>query len=125
MIVFTRSSTLAILIIPPVIGDLASPGPYYGRVAPQDSLPILCKLQCRVNLRRSILQQFSHVRPRLLVFEQGIFLAHVQAAVDVQDLAGDVAGFVAGEENNRGGDVAVAAKAAERDHRLHLVFQFR
>jgi hypothetical protein len=49
-------------------------------------------------------------------------LAHVQAAVDVQNLPGDVAGFVAGEENDGGGDVAVGAKAAERDHRFHFVF---
>src|SRR5580704_7849590 len=48
------------------IGDLASPGPYYGRVAPQDSLPILCKLQCRVNLRRSILQPFPDIPRRTL-----------------------------------------------------------
>ena len=51
-------------------------------------------------------------------------LAHVQAAVDVEDLAGDVGGFVAREENDGGGDFAVRAEAAERDHRLHFVFQF-
>ena len=51
-------------------------------------------------------------------------LAHVQAAIDVEDLPGDVAGFVAREKNDRGCDVAAAAEAAEWDHRLHFVFQF-
>ena len=60
----------------------------------------------------------------LLVRRAAATLAHVQAAVDVEHLAGDVAGFVAGKENDRGGDVAVTAEATERDHGLHLVFQF-
>src|ERR1700683_1791346 len=51
-------------------------------------------------------------------------LAHVQAAVDVEDLAGDVAGFVAGEEDDGGGDVAVESETAQRDHRFHFVFDF-
>jgi hypothetical protein len=51
-------------------------------------------------------------------------LAHVQAAVDVEDLAGDVAGFIAGEKDDGGGDVTVGAETAERDHRLHFVFDF-
>jgi len=49
-------------------------------------------------------------------------LAHVQAAVDVEDLASDVAGLVAGEEDDGGGNVAVGAEASERDHRFHFVF---
>ena len=36
-----------------------------------------------------------------------IALAHVEAAVDVEDLAGDVGGFVAREENDGGGDIGV------------------
>src|ERR1700683_1115159 len=51
-------------------------------------------------------------------------LAHVQAAVDVENLAGDVAGFIAGEEDDGGGDVAIRAETTERDHGLHFVFYF-
>ena len=51
-------------------------------------------------------------------------LTHVQAAIDVEDLAGDVCGLVAGEKNHGGGDFAVGSKAAERNHGPHFVFQF-
>jgi hypothetical protein len=40
-----------------------------------------------------------------------IVLAHVEAAVDVEDLAGDVGGFVAGEEDDGGCDVGFGAEA--------------
>ena len=38
-------------------------------------------------------------------------LAHVEAAVNVEDLAGDVGGFVAGEEHDGGCDVGFGAEA--------------
>ena len=39
-------------------------------------------------------------------------LAHIEATVDVEDLAGDVGGFVAGEEDDGGSYVGVRAEAA-------------
>src|SRR3984957_16742800 len=51
-------------------------------------------------------------------------LSHVHAAVHVEDLAGDITGFVAGEKDDGGGDVAVQAETAERDHGFHFVFDF-
>jgi hypothetical protein len=50
-------------------------------------------------------------------------LAHVQAAVDAEDLAGDVGGFVAREEDDGGGDFSIGAEAAERDERFHFFLQ--
>src|SRR6202035_5419150 len=126
MIVFTRSSTLAILIFPPVAAIYFAPLGVQRQGAPQDSLPILCKAECRVNLWQIYSCSVTNTTC-LLVFTareahgSGI-LVHAQAAVDVEDLAGDVAGFVADEEDDGGGDVAVGAEAAERDHRLHFVF---
>ena len=38
-------------------------------------------------------------------------LTHVKAAVDVEDLAGDVGGFVAREEDDGGSDVGFGAEA--------------
>ena len=51
-------------------------------------------------------------------------LAHVHAAVDVEDLAIDVGGFVAGEEDDGGSDVAIETETAQRDHGFHFVFDF-
>ena len=51
-------------------------------------------------------------------------LAHVHPAVYVEDLAGDVAGFVACQKGDGGGNVAVGSEAAQRDQRFHFIFQF-
>jgi hypothetical protein len=89
---------------------------YSVRGAPQDSLPILCKAECRVNLWQiyscSETNTLCSSLLKGLMADASETLAHVQAAVDVEDLASDVAGFVAGEEDDGGGDVAVGAEAA-------------
>src|SRR6266851_620230 len=46
----------------------------------------------------------------------------MQAAVYVEDVAGDVGGLVAGQENDGGGYVAGGAQAAERNARLQFFF---
>ena len=46
----------------------------------------------------------------------------MHTAVDVQNVAGDVGGFVAGQKNDRGGDVARRTHAAERNSRLQFFF---
>jgi hypothetical protein len=50
-------------------------------------------------------------------------LVHVHAAVDVKNLAGNVASFVARKEDDRCGDFVVCAESAERDQRFHFFLQ--
>ena len=40
-------------------------------------------------------------------------LPHAHAAVDVEDVAGDIGGFVAGQEDDGGGDFAILPHARE------------
>src|SRR5579862_3379908 len=124
MIVFTRSSTLAILIFPPVSAIYFAPQVYSDRERPKTACPFYARCNAGSTLGAQNCNSSRICELRLPLFGQKKLLAHVQAAVDVEDLAGDVAGFVAGEEGDGGGDVAVGAEAAERDHRLHFVFQF-
>src|SRR5258705_2172591 len=51
-------------------------------------------------------------------------LSQINAAVDVEDVAGDVGGFVAGEENDGGGDVLASAHASERNAYLQFFLHF-
>src|SRR6266481_1085643 len=51
-------------------------------------------------------------------------LRQIHSAVDVEDVAGDVGGFVAGEENDGGGDVLASAHASERNAYLQFFLHF-
>src|SRR5258708_2617102 len=51
-------------------------------------------------------------------------LSQIHAAVDVEDVAGDVGGFVAGEENDGGGDILAGSHAPEWDAHFQFFFHF-
>src|SRR5206468_2505716 len=51
-------------------------------------------------------------------------LRQVHAAVDVEDVAGDVGGFVASEENDGGGNIFASSHATERDAYFQFFFHF-
>ena len=59
--------------------------------------------------------------PILVDGERAAALAHVHAAVDADDLAGDRAGVVGAEERAGGGDVVGGADPADRDEVLDHV----
>src|SRR5260221_6653755 len=65
----------------------------------------------RLALSRQPLANTRKIRPR-----------QIHAAVDVEDVAGDVSGFVAGEEDDGGGDVFARAHAAERNAYFQFFF---
>src|SRR5271169_2005015 len=87
IICFTRSSTLAILIVPP-ISRSGTLGCTQESCAPLFDLPILCGANRPVNLSNSKLQQhFEHS-------------ARVHAAVHTENLSGDVTGLVARQKHD-------------------------
>src|SRR5258708_1659260 len=59
---------------------------------------------------------------RKMPVDVGQSLRQVHAAIDVEDVAGDVGGFVAGEENDGGGDILAGAHAAERNAHFQFFF---
>jgi len=58
------------------------------------------------------------------VFEFHGVSCQIHAAVDVEDVAGDVGGFVAGEEDDGCGNVLAGAHAAERNAHFQFFFHF-
>src|SRR5258705_10510061 len=51
-------------------------------------------------------------------------LSQIHAAVDVEDVAGDVGGFVAGEENEGGGDILAGSHSPGWDAPFQFFFSF-
>src|SRR5579864_189497 len=108
IICFTRSSTLAILIVPP-ISAIWNPRPLHTRGwDPKTTCPFYASAYAGSTLGDNWCKNS----------------AHVHAAVHIEYLPCDIAGFVAREKHNRGGHISVRAKTPERNQRLHLVFDF-
>src|SRR5215470_4744408 len=46
----------------------------------------------------------------------------IHAAVDIEDVAGNISGLVAGEKNDGGGNIAAGTEAPERNAHLQFLF---
>src|SRR5271156_3512910 len=91
------------------IGDRKRPGPH----SRQDSAPkTTCPFYAGWNVGSTFWRESAKLYNAIGLSKEQGKLAHVQAAVDVKNLARDVAGFVACEEDDGGGDVAVGAETA-------------
>src|SRR5882762_14193 len=73
---------------------------------------------------RSTSRKLLAVSRQRLANGRRIWSGQIHAAVDVEDVAGDVGGFVAGEENDGGGDILAGAHAAERNAHFQFFFYF-
>src|SRR4029077_1033306 len=107
-ICFTRSSTLAILVIPPISAIWNSRPPHMRGWDPQTTCPFYARAYAGSTL--------ADHRPENLT--------HIQPTIHIEHLSRDVAGFVGREKNYRGGHIAICPEAAQRNQRLHLVFDF-
>src|SRR5712664_2061066 len=145
IICFTRSSTLAIHFLRDLLSLLlvsakvsGPPGPNaapHAHSPRKCNLPILFAPSSKVNfapvaqppLRHRM--RFRQAMGSLLSSPRrtaGLAIdrasSQMHASVHVQDVTGDVAGLVAGQENYRAGHVARGTHATERDARLQFFF---
>src|SRR5712692_4516099 len=139
MICLTRSSTLAILSIPPLCGISGSASgcsdcrsglpiarPFYApprvrSTAADEYVPSRRAARCSHRTAAGAPRSAPVPRPCAGARARGLRLRHVHPAVDVQHVAGDVAGLVAGQKDNGRGDLFIGAHPPERDPGNHRV----